>query len=107
MPQRVLTGLAVLSLGVAAIAGVVIAPTSVSAAPARDAAAACRSLDEADRLERFGLTRGECVNILKGPASERSNNFIVGLCSYSFAPALTGTTNRGQCIQVLRSLGTS
>ncbi len=47
--------------------------------PAPDAAEFCRAAGEGSFL--FGVTtRGECVNILKGPSSENSTSFIAGIC---------------------------
>ncbi len=70
--------------------------------PANEAAEFCRELDAAGVLDDEGVTRGECVNILRGPASENANNFIAGLCGLDFALEVTETTNKGQCIKVLR-----
>ena len=70
---------------------------------AKDAVALCQALDEAGELEAAGATFGECVNVIQGPSSEQSNNFIAGLCGLDFALELTGTTSKGQCIKVVRT----
>ena len=70
--------------------------------PANQAAEACRQFDEAGLLAALGVTRGECVNLHKGPVSENANNFIAAACSTPTGLTLTGTTNKGQCIKVLR-----
>ena len=70
-----------------------------------EAAELCRQLDEEGVLDAPGneVTRGECVNILTGPASENANNFIAGICGLAFAQESTGTTSKGQCIKIVRS----
>lgn len=70
--------------------------------PANEAAELCREFDDAGELDREGITRGECVNIFMGPASENANNFIAGVCGFDFALEITETTNKGQCIKALR-----
>ena len=66
-----------------------------------EAAEACREADEQGVLEALGITRGECVNSLGSPGSEKAGSRIAALCGQEFAQQLTGTTNKGQCIQVL------
>ena len=92
-------GLVVAMGALAAPAGATHGPPHV---PANEAAELCRALDESGELDEFGVTRGECVNILKGPASENANNFIAALCGAEEVQEATGTTNKGQCIKVLR-----
>jgi hypothetical protein len=82
-----------------------VQPLAVSAqTPANEVAAICRQLDAEGVLAAAGVTRGECVNILKGPSSANANNFIAGLCGLDEVLEFTGTTNKGQCIQVLGEL---
>ena len=72
-------------------------------APANEAAEICRELDAEGELKEFGLTRGECVNLFMGPASENANNFRAAICGIEFVQGLTETTSKGQCIKALRS----
>jgi len=90
-------GLPVLASGAGHAAAAPIEP--------KDAVAFCRLLDERGILDRpeLGLTRGECVNEVKGSASEDANNLSAGLCGEGFVLQLTGTTNKGQCIQFFRT----
>ena len=97
-----------LSLGVAMASSAWLAgPTSVSAqvATPKTAAELCRVLDAAGDLALYGLTRGECVILLKGPATEQSSDFISGVCGYTSSLEYLGVTNKGQCIQAVRELG--
>ena len=70
-----------------------------------EAAELCRQLDEQGVLDQPGInvTRGECVNLISGPASENANNFVAALCGLDYVQQYTGTTNKGQCIKVLRA----
>ncbi len=77
---------------------------SAQSLPANDAAELCRVLDEAGVLDELGLTRGECVNLFKGPASENANNFIAAICGVESSQEFTGTSNKGQCIKVVKVL---
>ena len=109
MRRTIVTGLAVLSLGLSSIAGALGAPTAVSAESIRpDVAELCRLADEEGELEELGITRGECVNLISGlisgPASERANNFIAALCGLDFIQEQVGATNKGQCIKAVRDL---
>jgi hypothetical protein len=97
-------GLRAVGLGTAMAGALVFAAPGVAAAqPADNAAELCRQLDEQGELEFLGVTRGECVNLVKGPASPRANNFIAAICGIDFVQQFTGTTNKGQCIQAFRS----
>lgn len=60
----------------------------------------CRQLDEAGILDRptIDLTRGECVNIFKGPSNPEATNFLAGACSIPSRQEFFGATNKGQCI---------
>ena len=80
------------------------ASATVAPGGAKDAVALCQAADEAGNLDAEGATFGECVNFVKGPSTEQSTNFIAGLCGLDFALELTGTTNKGQCIKVVRTL---
>ena len=73
--------------------------------PANEAAEFCRMLDEEGVLDdpSLQITRGECVNILKGPSNENANNFIAGVCGATSVQEFTETTSKGQCIKVLRN----
>jgi hypothetical protein len=80
---------------------------SASAAPATPANAAvevCQQAQEEGLLDELGITFGECVNIVKGPASATANNFIAGFCGLAFVQDQFGATNKGQCIKVVKEL---
>jgi hypothetical protein len=79
-------------------------PTMAQGVPANDAAEICRSLDEEGVLDEFGVTRGECVNLFKGPASANANNFIAAVCGVDFIQENLGVSNKGQCIKVVKEL---
>jgi hypothetical protein len=83
---------------------VFVAPAANAASPASDAAHLCRLLDEEGVLDdrAIQITRGERVNILMGSASEHSNNVLASFCGAPVAQEFTGTTNKGECIKVLR-----
>lgn len=66
-----------------------------------EAAEACREAEDQGVLEELGITRGECVNSLGTPGSENASSRIAALCGQEFAQQFTGTSNKGQCIQVL------
>ena len=70
------------------------------AEPPQDAAKLCRQFDEAGVLAEAGVNRGECVNLLKGP--ENAISLIAGLCGAESVQQVTGTTNKGQCIEFFR-----
>jgi len=84
-----------LMLGLPLLAG------DVAAAPpgANDAAERCR---EGGLPEQLGITRGECVNLVKLLPSESANSELAGLCSIASFQAIAGATNKGQCIKVLK-----
>lgn len=96
--------LAVLA-AVACTVPMALAVAPANAVPANDAAELCRALDEAGALEQFspGATRGDCVNLYKGPSSENANNFIAGACGLDFVQALFDTSNKGQCIKAAKA----
>src|SRR5215212_5380622 len=90
-------------LGLTLVGAVGLMPVEVAAQiPANEAAERCRALDEAGVLEDAGVTRGECVNILKQPSSENANNFIAGRCGLDIVQAALGVENKGQCIKLLK-----
>jgi hypothetical protein len=72
-----------------------------AASPASDAAGLCTLV--ADQLPQFGINQGECVNLVKGPASNNSNNFIAAICGIDLVQGFLGE-NKGQCIKTIRSL---
>ncbi len=41
---------------------------------------------------------------LQDAGSENADNRVAGLCGQEDAQQFTGTTNKGQCIQVLRAM---
>ena len=96
---------AALTTGVLAGSLFMAAPASalqIVPQPAPDAAELCRSAEGEGFL--FGVTtRGECVNILKGPSSESSSSFIAGICGSDRVQFLSGATNKGECVKVLSS----
>ncbi len=90
-------------LGPASLAGAPTAEAGTSIPrSASEAAEFCRELDEEGVLADLGATRGECVNFLRGAASENANNFIAGTCGIDFVQVITNTTTKGQCIKALR-----
>jgi len=54
---------ALVTAAVAALIGGTFLAPAAYAAPANDAPAICKALDESGVLEQEGLTRGECVNL--------------------------------------------
>ncbi len=64
----------------------------------------CRMADEAGFLDAVGATRGECLNTLRGPASENAANFAAGLCGAEHIQQEVGATNKGECIKRMNSL---
>lgn len=65
----------------------------------------CRTLDAAGELDELGLTFGECVNLVAGSVDQNQNRFFAGICGAEIVQEdQTGTTNKGQCIQVAREL---
>jgi hypothetical protein len=99
--KRVVLVIALLTLVVSPL---VFSSVAVAQSDASVAAEMCRALDESGDLEDLGITRGECVNILKGPSSEQANNRIAGLCGETGIQAFFGVTNKGQCIKAARAL---
>ena len=100
-----MVGLAVLAVALTAVFfGGTASAQSERSEDVQAAIELCRGLDEGGVLEAQGFTFGECVNVFSGPASENANNFIAGLCGLDFAQAFTQTTNKGQCIKVLKEL---
>lgn len=95
------------AVGAAALFGATLfAPVASAAAPAGDAASLCRQLDEVGLLSQpdVDITRGECLNEVRGPATVQSNNVISGVCGLDFVLSATGTANKGECIEVVRDL---
>ena len=80
-----------------------VAIGSPASANASDAVEICRQLDEFDFLDDLNITFGECVNLVKGPASAKANNFIAAICGVDDIQDFTDTTNKGQCIKVFRT----
>jgi hypothetical protein len=98
--KRLLTLFGLLTVLISSVA--FATPTMAQDVPANEAAELCRMLDEEGVLEFFGVTRGECVNLVTGPASANANNFIAAICGAEIVQEFTETTNKGQCIKVLR-----
>jgi hypothetical protein len=88
--------------GVAGLLAATMPAIPAEAAPARDAAAICRKLDAKGVLTRAKATRGECVNLFKGPSSPKANNQIAAACGIDFLQRFLGVNNKGQCIKELR-----
>ena len=102
--KRLLTLFALLTVLISSVA--FATPTMAqNDVPANEAAEFCRMLDEEGVLDdpSLQITRGECVNILKGPSNENANNFIAGACGATSVQEFTETTSKGQCIKVLRN----
>ncbi len=98
MRRRIAAGAAVVGLSLGVFGG---APAGADHLDKNEAAQACREADEQGVLEELGITRGECVNSLGTPGNENARSRIAALCGQEFAQQFTGTTNKGQCIQVL------
>ena len=84
----------------------VASPGSAAASPTTSATPAverCQQLDAEGSLAVFGLTFGECVNIINRPSSEQANNFIAGICGIDEFTASFGGS-KGQCIKIVREL---
>ncbi len=102
MVRRFVTTLALVAL---------LGPASLAAAPNAKAqesdrpedAEVCRVLDERGGLEVVGITRGECINFLSGPASPQAANFFAGICGLDFLQVFLGVANKGQCVRLLES----
>jgi hypothetical protein len=88
------------------VSPVVFASGAAAQSGAPAAAEVCRQLDEAGVLDRPNnqLTRGECVNLLKGRSSPQANNFIAADCGQAETQEFAQTTNKGQCIKTVRAL---
>ena len=90
---------------VLAVLGMTMAMT-VTAAPAAgasdatDALAWCRLFDDLGVLDSIGLTFGECVNQIK---ETNETSVLAAYCGSEFIQGVYGTTNKGECIQVVRS----
>lgn len=72
-----------------------------TATPANEVAAQCHDLDAREVLKALGVNRGDCVNLLRGPASAGAANFYAAACGYEPDQGGVGATNRGQCLIVL------
>ena len=83
---------------------VAFAAPAIAQEPEQTAPDACRQFDEDGLLDELGLTRGECVNILKGFESGNIHRIIVGACGEEELQEQLGTTNKGQCIKVLTEM---
>ena len=70
--------------------------------PQPTAAELCRQFDEQGLLDLIGNTRGECVNVLSGPASEEAAYRIAAICGRENIWLILGVENKGQCIQALQ-----
>ena len=103
MVRRFMSWLVVLTM---ALSTLPFGAITASADPtnAAEVAELCRQADEEGILDEFGITRGECVNLGKGPASENANNFVAALCGLDALQESVGATNKGQCIQAVREL---
>ena len=64
----------------------------------------CQQAAEDGFLDELGLTFGECLNIVSGPASEQAANFVAGFCGFDFIQEEVGATTKGQCIKVVREI---
>lgn len=91
------------AVGATALLASTMSAAPANAAPARSAVEFCQLADESGVLEADGVTFGECINIFRGPASENSLNEIAGFCGFDSLLVITGTENKGQCIQVARN----
>jgi len=91
-----------------AVGAIALLASSTWAVPA-DAATArtdlefCQQARQSGLLEEDGTTFGECVNISRGP-SEPAINYFAGICGFDEALVFTNTSNKGQCIQVAKTL---
>ena len=93
-----LVGAVVLTLSFVAAAAPAAADHEPPDSPA-EAAAACREHPGA-----YGLTSGECVNFVAGPASGQAGNQIAASCGLESVQAFTGTTNKSQCLQAAKQI---
>ena len=91
--------IAVAMLGLAVALGA--APTLAQQLPQPTAAELCRQFDEQGLLDQIGNTRGECVNVLSGPANAEATNRIAAICGREGIWLILGVQNKGQCIQAL------
>ncbi len=99
--KRLLTLFALLTVLISSVA---FAAPAAAQSDSSAAAEFCRMLDEEGVLDdpSLQITRGECVNLVKGPSSANANNFIAAACGATIVQEFTETTNKGQCIKVLR-----
>ncbi len=51
----------------------------------------------------LAVTRGECLNFFKGPASEKATNFVAG-SGFAVVQAGFQTSNKRQCIKAAREI---
>ena len=100
--KRLLTLFALLSVLISSVA---FAAPAAGQSNAPGAAELCREIDdEGEFNDVYCITRGECVNLVKGPGSEQSNNVAAAICGSELVRAIFGGTNKGQCIQEVRDL---
>ncbi|CAA9553899.1 MAG: hypothetical protein AVDCRST_MAG49-1956 [uncultured Thermomicrobiales bacterium] len=71
--------------------------------PNEVAMAVCQAADESGELDELGLTFGECLIFLRGQFTENTNIFIAGICGAEVVQEQFETTNKGQCIKVVKS----
>jgi hypothetical protein len=88
MRKALLILFAILSLTL----GFVGTTSAQSEIPANEAAELCREFNENGTLDALGLARGECVNIVKGPASENASNFFAGVCGIELNQEFLGVS---------------
>jgi hypothetical protein len=88
------------------VSPVVFASGAAAQSDASAAAELCRQLDERGAFDdpEQQITFGECVNFLKGALSPQDTNFIAAFCGQTRMQRVTETTNKGQCIKVLKAL---
>ena len=100
-----MVGLAVVAVAITAVffGGTASAQSDRSEAVAF-AHEVCREAQEEGVLDELGLTFGECINLVSGPASENANNQIAAFCGAEIIQEFTETTNKGQCIKVFKEI---
>jgi hypothetical protein len=98
------------------VAGAALAAASIVGLPTAhadiewdNAPSLCRALDAAGYLDlpQVNVTRGECVNVAKYLLFDQEqgrNSAIAGVCGSTYFQNVTQTTNKGQCINVLRNV---
>ena len=86
-------------LGMTVAMGATVTPAA-GASDATDALEWCRLFDDLGVLDSIGLTFGECVNQIK---ETNETSILAAYCGSEFLQSVHGTTNKGECIQVVRS----